>query len=144
ENTFTLDRPLVNDCIAERGALAQTTFPVISGYYVEGVRIENLVIDGNRENNPYLGGCRGGGVFLYRAHGTQIKGVVVRDYNGDGISYQQSNDVVVEDCTVINCADKGYHPGSGSQRTIIRRCRAIGNGQIGIFLCWRVRHSLFE
>lgn len=144
DNTFVLDRPLVNDYIAEKGARAQTTFPVISGYHVEGVRIENLAVDGNRANNPYLGGCRGGGVFLYRAHGAQIRGVLVRDYNGDGISYQQSDDVLVEDCTVINCADKGFHPGSGSQRTTIRRCRAIGNGQIGIFLCWRVRHSLFE
>lgn len=144
ENTFTLDRPLVDDYIAAKGARAQTTFPVISGYHVDGVRVENLVVDGNRADNPYLGGCRGGGIFLYRAHGARIKGVLVRNYNGDGMSWQQSDDVTVEESAAISCADKGYHPGSGSRRTTIRRCRAIGNGEIGIFLCWRVRHSLFE
>ncbi len=144
EDTFALDRILVDDYIAEKGAIAQTTFPVISGCHVEQVRIENLTVDGNRDNNPFLGGCRGAGVYLYRGHGTHIQNVLVKDFNGDGISYQQSNDVIVEDCTVIGCTDRGYHPGSGSQRTTIRRCRAIGNGQIGIFLCWRVQNSLFE
>jgi parallel beta-helix repeat protein len=36
------------------------------------------------------------------------------------------------------------HPGSGSQRPIVRRCIARNNGEDGLFLCWRVRHGLFE
>jgi len=38
----------------------------------------------------------------------------------------------------------GLHPGSGSQRPIIRNNRSYGNDQIGLFLCWRVKHGLFE
>jgi parallel beta-helix repeat protein len=38
----------------------------------------------------------------------------------------------------------GLHPGSGSQRATIRKCMAIKNGGDGLFLCWRVRHGLFE
>jgi hypothetical protein len=36
------------------------------------------------------------------------------------------------------------HPGSGSQRPIVRGCIARHNGEDGLFLCWRVRHGLFE
>ena len=38
----------------------------------------------------------------------------------------------------------GIHPGSGSQRPLVRGCTARGNGSDGLFLCWRVRHGLFE
>ncbi len=144
DNTFLINQPLLSDYTLGREATAQTTFPVISGYHITGAVVEDIAIDGNRENNPYLGGCRGGGILLYRAHGTQIRRVIVDGYHGDGISYQQSDDVLVEECTVTRCSEKGLHPGSGSGRTIVRRCRAAENDQIGLFLCWRVRHSRFE
>jgi hypothetical protein len=38
----------------------------------------------------------------------------------------------------------GLHPGSGSQRPVLRRNRAAGNGGDGLFVCWRVKHGLFE
>jgi hypothetical protein len=38
----------------------------------------------------------------------------------------------------------GLHPGSGSQRATIRKCVARNNGADGLYLCWRVRHGLFE
>jgi nitrous oxidase accessory protein NosD len=73
-----------------------------------------------------------------------INGCTVRDYNGDGISFQQSNDVIVDGCACENNAVLGLHPGSGSQRAIVRNCVARNNGADGLFLCWRVRHGLFE
>ena len=68
----------------------------------------------------------------------------MRDYNGDGISFQQSNDVTVIDCVSEDNADLGFHPGSGSQRPVVRNNLARNNGTDGLFLCWRVRHGLFE
>ena len=47
-----------------------------------------------------------------------IRNCFVRDYNGDGISFQQSNDVEVDGCVVDRCAGFGLHPGSGSQRPV--------------------------
>jgi parallel beta-helix repeat protein len=38
----------------------------------------------------------------------------------------------------------GLHPGSGSQRPVVRQCVARNNGEDGLFLCWRVKHGLFE
>ncbi len=143
-NTFAIDKSLGADCMVQNDAQAATVFPVVSGYDTEGVRIENLIIDGNKEANIPLNGCRGGGIFLYRAFGTVITGCLVRNYNGDGISFQQSNDVIVEDCVSEDNAALGLHPGSGSQRPTVRRCIARRNGTDGLFLCWRVRHGLFE
>ena len=142
--TYSISAPMYADYLVKRGAMAATVYPVISGYYVRGARIERLAIDGNRQNNAELGGCRGGGIFLYRGHGTVIQDCVVRDYNGDGISFQTSHDVRVERCEVSGCAKLGLHPGSGSQRPVIADCYSHDNGSIGLFLCWRVRGGTFE
>jgi hypothetical protein len=142
--TFAVTTPMQADYLVKRGATAATVYPVISGYHLRGARVESLAIDGNRANNAPLGGCRGGGIFLYRGHGTVIQDCVVRDYNGDGISFQQSHDVVVERCDVSGCAQLGIHPGSGSQRPTVIDCHSHDNGTIGLFLCWRVRGGRFE
>jgi hypothetical protein len=69
---------------------------------------------------------------------------VVRNFHGDGISFQQSNDVTVADCVVEDNTHLGLHPGSGSQRPTVRGCLARRNGTDGLFLCWRVRHGVFD
>lgn len=144
ENTFSIDKPLMADCMVANHAKAATVFPVISAYHTEDARIEDLIIEGSKQANVPLNGCRGAGIFLYRGFGTVIGGCTVRDYNGDGISFQQSNDVTVVDCLSEDNASLGIHPGSGSQRPTVRRCIARRNGTDGLFLCWRVRHGLFE
>jgi len=143
-STFSFDKPLNADCMVANKAQAATVFPVVSGYNLEGASIEDLVVDGNKEQNVSLNGCRGGGIFLYRGYGTVIRSCEVRNFNGDGISFQQSNDVLVEDCLSDGNTGLGMHPGSGSQRPVVRRCIARNNGEDGLFLCWRVRHGLFE
>lgn len=142
-NTFSIDKPLMADCMVANKAKAATVFPVVSGYNIEGARVEDLVVQGNKDNNASLNGCRGAGIFLYQGFGTVIQGCIVRNYNGDGISFQQSNDVVVADCVSEGNASLGIHPGSGSQRPAVKNCIARNNGTDGLFLCWRVRHGVF-
>jgi parallel beta-helix repeat protein len=125
-------------------AQAASVFPVISGYQLEGVRIEAVTIEGNRDQNVALNGCRGGGIFLYRCPGAVISQCTVRRYHGDGISFQQCNDVQVLGCVSEGNTSLGIHPGSGSQRPQVRGCTARGNGEDGLFLCWRVKHGTFE
>ncbi|RUL83955.1 right-handed parallel beta-helix repeat-containing protein [Tautonia sociabilis] len=143
-DTFAIDAPLMADCLVSNQAMAATVFPVVSGVNIQGARVEGLVIDGNKAGNPYLNGCRGAGIYLYRGFGTVIANCVVRDYHGDGISFQQSNDVTVIDCISEENTHLGLHPGSGSQRPTVRGCIARRNGTDGLFLCWRVRHGTFE
>jgi len=144
DNSFSIEKPLMADCMVANKAKAATAFPVISGYDLKGAKVENLVIDGSKNSNVHLNGCRGAGIFLYRAFGTVISNCTVRNYNGDGISFQQSNDVTVVNCVSEDNASLGIHPGSGSQRPLVRKCIARRNGTDGLFLCWRVRHGLFE
>lgn len=142
---FTLSRSLNADCMVDDGAFATTVFPVISGYHLEDARVEHLTIDGNRSENPTLiDGCRTAGIFLYRGDNTVIAHCTVRNYNGDGISFQQSNDVKVQDCRVEQCGGMGLHPGSGSQRPTVTGCRAVRNAGDGLFFCWRVRGGVAE
>lgn len=143
-NTFSISVPLISDCLVSGGAVASTVYPVVSGYELEGVRIEALSIEGNQSENGNIDGCRGGGIFLYRCPGAVIDRCVVRHYNGDGISFQQSNDVTVTDCLSEGNSSLGFHPGSGSQRPVVRDCVARHNGEDGLFLCWRVKNGLFE
>ncbi len=143
-NTFAINAPLMADCMVDNHAKAATVFPVVSGSNIQGAAVEDLVIEGNKEANPPLNGCRGAGIYLYRGFGTTIRGCLVRNYHGDGISFQQSNDVTVVDCVSEDNAELGLHPGSGSQRPTVRDCVARRNGTDGLFLCWRVRHGVFE
>jgi nitrous oxidase accessory protein NosD len=72
-----------------------------------------------------------------------MRNVIARNYNGDGISWQVCHDVVVEDCNSHDHTGLGLHPGSGSQRSIIRRNHMSGNDQ-GLFFCWGVKWALAE
>lgn len=143
-NTFALSLPLNADCMVENGAQAATVFPVVSGYDLEGARVEGLTVEGNKDENVPLNGCRGGGFFLYRCPGAVLEGCVARNYNGDGISFQQCNDVTVRACVSEGNTGLGLHPGSGSQRPVVRQCAARNNGGDGLFLCWRVKQGVFE
>jgi hypothetical protein len=143
-NSFAISLPLNADCMVENGAQAATVFPVVSGYHVDGARVEGLTIDGNKNENVALNGCRGAGIFLYRCPGAALESCTVRNYHGDGISFQQCNDVKVLQCVSEDNLGLGLHPGSGSQRPIVRGCVARHNGEDGLFLCWRVKQGVFE
>ncbi|MGD8500760.1 MAG: hypothetical protein PVJ86_08945, partial [Phycisphaerales bacterium] len=64
DNTFSIDKPLMADCMVGNKAKAATVFPVVSGYHIEGARVEDIRIDGNKDSNVHLNGCRGAGIFL--------------------------------------------------------------------------------
>jgi hypothetical protein len=143
-NTVSISRPLNADCMMSSGAQAATVYPVVSGIDVDNARVEHVIVEGNQDANVNLNGCRGAGIYLYRGFGTVIDRCTVRNFNGDGISFQQSNDVTVAECFSLNNAGLGLHPGSGSQRPTVRGCTARGNGEDGLYLCWRVRDGVFE
>jgi len=145
DHYFTLSRSMNADILMSDGGFAATVFPIISGYQIQDAVVENLTVDGTIDQNPTkIDGCRTAAIYLFRGDGCQIRDCMVRNYNGDGISFQQSNDVTVERCQVIGCAGFGLHPGSGSQRPTVKNCKAINNGEDGFFFCWRVRGGLAE
>ncbi len=143
-NVLYVDREFIMDYDGDSGGLLCNSFPLVAGVDVDSVVIEGLVVDGNRENNRPVNGCVGGGIYLHRARRCRIADCVVRDFAGDGISFQTTQDIEVEGCQVRNVTGLGLHPGTGSVRPVVRHCKSIGNDQDGIFLCWRVQEGRFE
>ncbi len=143
-NVLHLDRWFLSDYDADQGGLVHCAFPPISGIDVDNVIIEGIGVDGNKANNGRINGCVAGGIYLHRARHCRIADCLVRDFNGDGISFQITQDIVVEGCEVTGSVGLGLHPGTGSARPIIRNCTAHHNGEDGFFLCWRAQEGLFE
>lgn len=140
---FKLDKALRKNFWTMGESTAASLFPILSGEFVEDIHIENLTLDGNRPNNENLNGNYAGCIFLQDCNRIEMRGVEARDYNGDGISWQICHDVVVENCHSHGHAGLGLHPGSGSQRPLIRN-NQLDRNKIGIFFCWGVKNGLAE
>ena len=122
----------------------RNTFPILCAIDAENVVFEDVIVDGNKEENAYLDGCRGGAIYCYRVRNVTIRRCTARNYNGDGISFQVTGGVQVLDSESHGHTGYGVHPGTGSARAAVRNCRLHHNGQVGLFLCWRVRHGKFS
>jgi hypothetical protein len=140
---FKLDRPLRENYWQMGEPTASSLFPIISGEEITDFTIENIALDGNRQHNANLDGNYAGCIFLQDCSRGAIRKVTARHYNGDGISWQICHDMVVDNCHSHGHAGLGLHPGSGSQRPLIRNNRLEDN-DIGIFFCWGVKYGLAE
>jgi hypothetical protein len=124
-------------------ATASTLHPLLTANWERDIAIENLTLDGNRAENAMLDGNYGGCVFLQDCQNVRMSGVHAMNNNGDGISWQVCDDVTVEDCVSEGHANLGLHPGSGSQRPVIRG-NTVRDCNIGLFWCWGVRYGIAE
>jgi hypothetical protein len=138
-----LDRMTENNFWVEDEAVAGTIFPILTGDNVDDVVVENLVLDGNRDNNEHINGNFAGGVYIQGCNRWCFKNVISRSYNGDGFSFQVCDDIEFQNCQAIDNADLGFHPGSGSQRPVFRNCESRGNS-LGLFFCWAVSDGVAE
>jgi hypothetical protein len=142
-NRFKLDHALRKNVWLMGEPKVETLFPLFSGENINSVAIENIALDGNKANNGNLDGNYAGCIWLQDCDRITMRNVTARNYNGDGISWQVCHDVLVEDCNSLDHTGLGLHPGSGSQRSIIRRNHMAGNDQ-GLFFCWGVKWALAE
>ncbi len=121
----------------KENAVAATIHSLLHGLDVNGVKIEDLVLDGNSAQNPALNGNYGAGVFLQYCNRWRFRNVTCRNYHGDGFSFQVCDDIVFEHCAALDNANLGFHPGSGAQRPRFLDCESRGN-DVGLFWCWGV------
>ena len=125
-------------------AKVRNTFPILCVMNAEKVTLEDITVDGNRAENAYIDGCRGGAIYLYDVRDVTVRNCTARNYNGDGISFQITDNVQVLGCESYGHAGYGVHAGTGSVRPLVTGSHMHNNGDIGLFLCWRVRHGVFE
>src|SRR5207249_9054162 len=82
----------------------------------------------------YLDGCRGGAIYMYNVRNVTVKNCVARNYNGDGISFQISDNVHILNSESYGHTGYGVHPGTGSANSEVERCHLHNNADIGLFL----------
>ena len=142
-NRFKLNDGLRENLWLSGKPTCESLFPLLTSEHTADVLIEDLTLDGNREQNANLDGNYAGCIFLQDCNRYTMRRVEARNYNGDGISFQICHDVVVEECYSHDHSGLGLHPGSGSQRP-----RMVGNrlerNEIGLFWCWGVKYGLAE
>ena len=142
-NVLFLDRLTKENFWIEKDATAATIFPILTAENVDNVAVEDIVLDGSREQNEHVNGNFTGAVFIQHCNRWRFRNVTAQNYNGDGFSFQVCDDIHFENCRAIDNADLGFHPGSGSQRPIFRDCLSRGNS-LGLFFCWSVSDGLAE
>ena len=138
-----INRMLNHDYHVAKHARVISVYPIVDAEAAEDASLEDITIDGNCQEETFcLNGCRGGGIFAIRSARLAFRNVEIRHYRGDGLSFQQSIDVLLDRCHVHHNIGHGLHPGSGSVRYIMQDCRAHDNTGCGIFYCLRTTHSI--
>ncbi len=142
-NRFKLSDGLRDNLWLSGNPTCSSLFPLLTSQFTADVVIEDLALDGNGKQNDHLDGNYGGCIFLQDCNRYTIRNVEARNYNGDGFSFQITHDVTVEQCHCHDNVGLGVHPGSGSQRPVIRNNRMERN-DLGLFWCWGVKFGLAE
>ena len=141
---LNLSRALCSDIHYNGGGKVVSVFPIVEGYGISDAGITDLVIDGNRQNNAYINGCRGAGVFLVQSDRVVMRNLTVRNFNGDALSFQHGMGCIAENNICEGNSGSGLHPGGGSVAPLLRGNKCIYNDGDGIFYCLRVTYSTCE
>jgi parallel beta-helix repeat protein len=144
DNVMYIDTYLVRDYHKDDEGIVSNACPVVSAVSVDNVLVADLTVDGNKETNEYMNGCVGGGIYLHKVKNAVVENCVVRNWNGDGISWQITENVTVRNNEVFGCTNYGMHPGTGSPGSLIEGNNSHHNDGDGLYVCWRVQNGVVK
>jgi len=144
ENVIYFDNRTVNDYLASLNGTITNGCSIIEAVEVENVKIADLVIEGNKATNDYINGCRGGGIYIHKTKNCTVENIRINEFNGDTFSWQITENITVRGCEASNGGGLGFHPGTGSDHSVVENCISHHNKGDGIFLCWRVQNGVFR
>ena len=144
DNVIYFDNRTVNDYLASLNGTITNGCSIIEAVEVENVKIADLVIEGNKATNDYINGCRGGGIYIHKSKNCAVENVRINEFNGDTFSWQITENITVRGCEASNGGGLGFHPGTGSDHSVVENCISHNNKKDGIFLCWRVQNGTFR
>jgi parallel beta-helix repeat protein len=144
ENVIYFDNRTVNDYIASLNGIVSNGCSIIEAVGVENVKIADLAIEGNKNTNDYINGCRGGGVYIHKSKNCVVENVKISNFNGDTFSWQITENITLSGCEAAYGNGLGFHPGTGSDHSVVENCVSHDNKGDGIFLCWRVQNGIFR
>jgi hypothetical protein len=143
-NVIYIKDYLLRDYRADRKGVISNSCSVVSAVECENIRIADFTIDGNKATNDVINGCRGGCIYLHKVKNVLVEDVIIKDFSGDGISWQITENVTVQNCEVSECRKGGLHPGTGSYKTVIERNNIHNNERDGLYVCWRVQNGIVK
>lgn len=143
-NTIYFDNRTVNDYISSLNGTVSNACSIIEAVGIENVKISDLAIEGNKTNNDYINGCRGGGIYLHKSKNCAVENVKITGFNGDTYSWQITENITLRGCEAADGNGLGFHPGTGSDHSVVENCISHNNKGDGIFLCWRVQNGIFR
>jgi parallel beta-helix repeat protein len=144
DNVIYFDNNTNYDYLASLNGTITNGCSIIEAVGIENVKIADLVVEGNKSKNEYINGCRGGGIYIHKSKHCIVENIKVNEFNGDSFSWQVDEDVTVRGCEASNGNGLGFHPGTGSDHSIVENCISHHNKGDGIFLCWRVQNGIFR
>jgi hypothetical protein len=144
DNIIYFDNNTLFDYVASLNGTITNGCSIIEAVGVGNVKIADLVIEGNKNTNDYINGCRGAGIYIHKSKSCLIENVKVNEFNGDSFSWQVTENITVRGCGASNGNGQGFHPGAGSDHSIVENCISHHNKGVGIFLCWRVQNGIFR
>ena len=121
-NTIYFDNRTVNDYISSLNGTVTNSFSIIEAVDAENVKIADLVIEGNKNTNDYINGCRGGGIYIHKSRNCIVENVKINEFNGDTFSWQITENITIRGCEASNGNGLGFHPGTGSDHSIVENC----------------------
>jgi parallel beta-helix repeat protein len=143
-NVIYFDNRTVNDYISSLNGTVSNGCSIVEAVDAENVRIADFVIEGNKSTNDYINGCRGGGIYIHKSRNCVVENVKINEFNGDTFSWQITENITVRGCEAANGNGLGFHPGTGSDHSMVENCISHNNKGDGIFLCWRVQNGIFK
>ena len=141
ENIIYIDDYLIRDYRSDLNGLVSNASSVIETIEAGNVKIENLTADGNRAENYFADGCNSAGILIFKSKKVIVDNVHVKDFNGEGISWQITEQVTIRNSEISGSGNTGMHPGTGSPYTLIENNNVHHNDNDGLFICWRVYES---
>ncbi len=141
DETIYIDNYLIRDYRSDRDGLVSNASSVIEVIEAENVLISNLTADGNRAENFFADGCNSAGILILKSKKVTVDNVHVKDFNGEGISWQITENVTIRNSEISGSGNTGMHPGTGSPFTVIENNNVHHNDNDGLFICWRVYQS---
>jgi hypothetical protein len=141
DNTIYIDKGLIRDYRSDKNGLVSNASSVIEAIDVENCTISNLTADGNRAENFFADGCNSAGILILKSKKVTVDNVHVKDFNGEGISWQITENVAIKNSEISGSGNTGLHPGTGSPFSVIENNDIHHNDRDGLFICWRVYES---
>jgi hypothetical protein len=141
DNIIYIDKGLIRDYRSDKNGLVSNASSVIEALDVENALISNLTADGNRAENFFADGCNSAGILILRSKKVTVDNVHVKDFNGEGISWQITENVTIKNSEISGSGNTGLHPGTGSPFSTIENNDIHHNDRDGLFICWRVYES---